>query len=67
MSELNFKPELENLQAGDKLISVPALEDAAASAAAARHGRSSRAARRRFSVTRLAQPIDDGFRPFRVF
>jgi len=67
MSELNFKPELENLQTGDKLISVPGLEDAAAIAGAARDGQSGRAVRRRFSVTRLAQPIDDGFRPFRVY
>ena len=67
MSELNFKPEPANHVAGDKLITVPALDDAAAIAAASRHGQNGRAVRRRFSVTRLAPSIDDGFRPFRVF
>jgi hypothetical protein len=67
MSNLNFKPESVSPMPGDRLIAVPALDNAAAIAAAARHGQSTRAVRRRFSVTRLAQPIDDGFRPFRVF
>jgi hypothetical protein len=67
MSELNFKPEPANPTAGDKLIAVPTLDDAAAIAAAARSGHNGRAVRRRFSVTRRAQSIDDGFRPFRVF
>jgi hypothetical protein len=67
MSELNFKPEPSSPAAGDRLISVPALDNAAAIGAAARHGQSTRAMRRRFSVTRLAQPIDDGFRPFRIY
>ena len=67
MSDLNFKPESPALQAGDKQISVPALDDAAAVGAAARGGNSGRGVRRRFNATRLAQPIDDGFRPFRVY
>jgi hypothetical protein len=67
MSELNFKPEPAEHAAGDKLIAVPALDDAAAVAAAARSGHNGRAVRRRFNVTRLAQSMDDGFRPFRVF
>jgi hypothetical protein len=67
MSDLNFKPDSPGLAAGDKLISVPALDDAAAVGAAARGGGNGRAVRRRFNVTRLAQPIDDGFRPFRVY
>jgi|HubBroStandDraft_2_1064218.scaffolds.fasta_scaffold667167_1 hypothetical protein len=67
MSELNFKPQAGELQTGDKLIGVPMLDDAASTAAAVRDGRSARAARRRFGATRLAQPIDDGFRPFRVY
>jgi len=46
---------------------VPTLDDAAAVGAAARGGNNGRAVRRRFSVTRLAAPIDDGFRPFRVY
>ena len=65
MSDLNFKPDSPGLAAGDKLISVPALDDAAAVGAAG--GSNGRAVRRRFNVTRLAQPIDDGFRPFRVY
>jgi hypothetical protein len=67
MSNLNLKPESTGLLAGDKLISVPTLDNAAAIAAAARHGHSTRAVRRRFAATRLAQPVDDGFRPFRVY
>jgi len=67
MSELNFKPEPGNVAAGDRLITVPALDDAAAIGAAARNGQNGRAVRRRFSVTRLAHYNDDGFRPFRVF
>lgn len=67
MSELNFGPEAANLQSGDKSISVPALDDAAATAAASGDGHGGRAPRRRFSATRLARPIDDGFRPFRVY
>jgi hypothetical protein len=67
MSDLNFKPDSPGLQAGDKLIGVPTLDDAAAVGAAARGGNNGRAVRRRFSVTRLAPPVDDGFRPFRVY
>lgn len=67
MSDLNFKPEACALAAGDKQISVPALDDAAAAGSAARGGTSGRGVRRRFNATRLAQPIDDGFRPFRVY
>jgi hypothetical protein len=67
MSELNFKPEPASHAAGDRLISVPALDDTAAIPAAARNGHNGRAVRRRFSVTRLAHRIDEGFRPFRVF
>jgi hypothetical protein len=67
MSELDFKPEPAHHVAGDKLITVPAMDDPAAIAAASRHGQNGRAVRRRFSVTRRAPSINDGFRPFRVF
>jgi hypothetical protein len=67
MSNLDFNPNSTGLLAGDKLISVPTLDNAAAIAAAVRHGHSTRAVRRRFAATRLAQPVDDGFRPFRVY
>lgn len=67
MSELNFKPDMPGLTAGDKQFCVPALDDAAAVGAAARGGTGGRGVRRRFNATRLAQPIDDGFRPFRVY
>ena len=66
MSELNLKPEPAHHTTGDKLITVPALDHAAAMAAASRQGQNGRAVRRRFSVTRL-QSSDDGFRPFRIF
>jgi hypothetical protein len=67
MSELNNPQESAELSGGDKRISVPALNDAAAIASATRGGQSARAVRRRFSVTHLAPPVDDGFRPFRVY
>lgn len=67
MSELNFNPASPGLETGDKLIAVPTLDDATVFGAAGRNGHSTRAVRRRFSVTRLAPPIDDGFRPFRVY
>jgi hypothetical protein len=67
MSDLTFTPEAASDHAGDRLISVPTLDNAAAIGAAARSGHSTRAVRRRFSATRLSQPIDDGFRPFRVY
>jgi hypothetical protein len=67
MSNLEFKPESASLMSGDKLITVPTLDNAAAIGAAVRDGQGTRAPRRRFAVTRLAQPIDDGFRPFRVY
>jgi len=67
MSDLDLKPESASLMSGDKLITVPALDNAAAIGAAARQGQSTRAPRRRFSATRLAPPIDDGFRLFRVY
>ncbi len=67
MSNLNFKPEVAPHAAGDKQISVPALDHAADIGAAARDGQGARAMRRRYGVTRLAHPTDDGFRPFRVY
>ncbi|HEY3731154.1 MAG TPA: hypothetical protein VGL28_07840 [Steroidobacteraceae bacterium] len=67
MSELNFKPDAAALAAGDKLIAVPADDQAADLAAAIRHGHGTRVSRRRFSVTRFWAAADDGFRPFRVF
>jgi len=67
MSHLNFKPEAASQGTGDRQISVPTLEHAADIGAAARDGYSSRAVRRRYGVTRLAHPVDDGFRPFRVY
>jgi hypothetical protein len=67
MSDLTFKPDMVGHGSGDRRISVPTLDDAAAVGAAGRSGQSTRAVRRRFTATRLAQPIDDGFRPFRVF
>jgi hypothetical protein len=67
MSNLNFEPETASQPAGDRQISVPSLDDAAAIGAAARDGQGARAVRRRYGVTRLAYPMDDGFRPFRVY
>jgi hypothetical protein len=60
MNELNFKPATEAL--GDKQIAVPANDQGTAM-----HGQQTRLSRRRFSVTRLLAPTDDGFRPFRVY
>ena len=67
MSDLTFKPDTAGQGSGDRRIGVPTLDDAAASGAAGRSGQGTRAVRRRFNATRLAPPIDDGFRPFRVY
>jgi hypothetical protein len=67
MNDLTFKPDTAGQASGDRRIAVPTLDDAGAPGAAGRSGASTRAVRRRFSATRLAHPIDDGFRPFRVF
>ena len=67
MSDLTFKPDTAGQGSGDRRVGVPTLDDAAALGAAERSGQSTRAVRRRFNATRLAPPIDDGFRPFRVY
>jgi hypothetical protein len=74
MSELTLKPEAarrpppaDSRETGDRLIGVRTLDDAAALGAAGGNGHSAHAVRRRFSVTRLAQPIDDGSHPLRVY
>jgi uncharacterized membrane protein len=67
MSNLEFKSQAASRRAADQQISVPALDHAAVSGAAARNAHSSRAVRGRYDVTRLAHPTDDGFRPFRVY
>ncbi|MGH8232244.1 MAG: hypothetical protein ACRESY_10520 [Steroidobacteraceae bacterium] len=67
MSELNFKADAAALAASDKLIAVPADDQAADLAAAICHGHGTRPPRRRFSVTRLRSASDDGFRPFRIY
>jgi hypothetical protein len=67
MCDLSLKLDTASQAGGDRRIAVPTLDDAGAPGAAGRSGQSTRAVRRRFSATRLAQPIDDGFRPFRVY
>jgi hypothetical protein len=67
MSELTFKPDTAGQGSGDRRLGVPTLDDACALGAAGRSGQGGRAVRRRFNATRLAPPIDDGFRPFRVY
>jgi hypothetical protein len=67
MSDLTLKLDTAGQVSGDRRIAVPTLDDAGALGTAGRGGQSGRAVRRRFNATRLAQPNDDGFRPFRVF
>jgi len=67
MSDLTFNPDTAGQGSGDRRVGVPTLDDAGALGAAGRSGQGTRAVRRRFNATRLAPPIDDGFRPFRVY
>jgi hypothetical protein len=67
MSNLKFMPEAASQAAPDKHISVPAIDRAADVGPAANDAHSPRALRRRYGVSRLAHPTDDGFRPFRVY
>jgi len=65
MNELNFKPAAGGGSAGDKTVSVPALEASAIIAGAVRSGAQIRHQRRRLNVLRFA--TESGFRPFRVY
>ena len=67
MSELNFKPAAGGGFAGDKTVSVPALDASTATATtcATRESAQARQQRRRLNVLRYT--IDPGFRLFRVF
>lgn len=67
MSELNFKPAAGGGFAGDKTVSVPALDASTATAttSATRESAQARQQRRRLNVLRYT--IDPGFRLFRVF
>ena len=66
MNALTFNPGTE-IQAGDKVLAVPALTAAVADATGLRRGVAARGLRRRFSATRALRSADDGFRPFRVY
>ena len=65
MSELNFKPAAGGGFAGDKTVSVPALDASTATTSATRESAQARQQRRRLNVLRYT--IDPGFRLFRVF
>jgi len=66
MSELQLKPEFENMPAGETLRGV-ASSSAAAAADAASAGSQGRGGRRRSDRSRLRLRADDGFRLFRVY
>jgi len=66
MGNLTFNPGTD-IQAGDKLLAVPALAATVADATGQRRGLAARGLRRRFSATRALRAADDGFRPFRVY
>ncbi|MGH8254456.1 MAG: hypothetical protein ACRES2_10455 [Steroidobacteraceae bacterium] len=65
MDELNFKPAAAGGIAGDKTVSVPALDQGAAATGTVRGISQVRQQRRRLNVLRFA--TDSGFRPFRVY
>ena len=65
MSELNFKPAAGGGFAGDKTVSVPALDASTATIGTTRESAQARQQRRRLNVLRYT--IDPGFRLFRVF
>ena len=65
MDELNFKPAAAGGIAGDKTVSVPALDSSVANTGTVRSLVQVRQQRRRLNVLRFA--TDSGFRPFRVY
>jgi hypothetical protein len=65
MNELNFKPATGNGIAGDKTVSVPALDPVTALSGSVRGGAQARQQRRRLNVLRFT--ADSTFRPFRVY
>ena len=65
MNELNFKPAAGGGIAGDKTVSVPALDESAVITGTVRGGAQVRQQRRRLNVLRF--PADSAFRPFRVY
>ena len=65
MDELNFKPAAAGGIAGDKTVSVPALDTSASTTGTVRSLAQSRQQRRRLNVLRFT--TDSGFRPFRVY
>ncbi|MBS0388381.1 MAG: hypothetical protein JSR15_07850 [Proteobacteria bacterium] len=65
MNELNFKPATGGGSAGDKTVSVPALDTGAIIAGAVRGSAQIRHQRRRLNVLRFTP--DSAFRPFRVY
>ena len=67
MSNLQLKPEFENVPAGETLRGVASSSVAAAAAEPASSGSQGRGGRRRADRTRLRLSMDDGFRLFRVY
>jgi hypothetical protein len=67
MSELQLKPEFENMPAGEAQRGVASASGDAAAADAASSGAHGRGGRRRSGATRLRLSTDDGFRLFRVY
>lgn len=66
MNELNFKPAAGGGSAGDKTVSVPALDAGAIMAGVVRgSGAQIRHQRRRLNMLRFTP--DSTFRPFRVY
>ncbi len=65
MNQLNFKPAAGGGIAGDKTVSVPALDPVTVLSGTVRDGAQARQQRRRLNVLRFA--TDSAFRPFRVY
>ena len=66
MSELNFKPELDQSYSGDRAVPMPALDAGVITASNPRLNTLGRMQRRRLNASRL-QFEDSGFRLFRVY
>ena len=67
MSELQLKPDFEDVSGGETLRAMASSGDAAALAATASSGTQGRGGRRRADRARLRLSMDDGFRLFRVY
>jgi hypothetical protein len=67
MSALNLKFEYASLEAQEQPNMLPVIKAVEAVGPVARANTLTRNAQRQLRLSRLTQPVDDGFRPFRIY